>query len=129
MRRYAALIAPENKSPFVVSPTTLDAARASVDEVHVAPELLAYVLDLALASRQHAHLALGLSTRGALAVLRAARIAAALRGSSFVAPDDVKEVLPLVISHRLVLAPEAMLEGVTTRPSCSALLDQVPVPR
>jgi MoxR-like ATPase len=95
----------------------------------VAPELLAYVLDLALASRQHAHLTLGLSTRGALAVLRAARIAAALRGSSFVAPDDVKEVLPSVISHRLVLGPEAMLEGVSTQSIVQRMLDQVTVPR
>jgi len=126
---YAALRGPEKKSPFVASAATLDAARAGVDEVHVAPELLAYVLDLALASRQHAHLTLGLSTRGALAVVRAARIAAALRGSSFTAPDDVKEVLPFVISHRLVLAPEAMLEGVTTQAIVQRLLDQVAVPR
>jgi MoxR-like ATPase len=115
LARYAALSGAEKK--------------ASVDAVHAAPELLAYVLDLALASRQHAHLTLGLSTRGALAVLRAARIAAALRGSSFVAPDDVKEVLPSVISHRLVLAPEAMLEGVTTQAIVQRLLDQVTVPR
>jgi MoxR-like ATPase len=129
LARYGALSAPEIKSPFIVPPAALDAARACVDEVHVAPELLGYVLDLALASRQHAHLSLGLSTRGALAVTRAARISAALRGASFVAPDDVKEVLPLVISHRLMLAPEAMLEGVTTQAIVQRLLDQVAVPR
>ena len=81
------------------------------------------------ASRQHAHLTLGLSTRGALAVLRAARIGAALRGAEFISPDDVKEVLPAVISHRLVLAPEAMLEGATTQGIVQRLLEQVPVPR
>jgi MoxR-like ATPase len=129
LARYAALIAAERGSPFVVSQSMLDGARASVDAVHVAPELLAYILDLALASRQHAHLTLGLSTRGALAVLRAARIAAALRGAGFVAPDDVKDILPSVISHRLVLAPEAMLEGITTQAIVQRLLDQVPVPR
>jgi MoxR-like ATPase len=129
LARYAPLSGAEKKSPFVVPSATLEAARASVDEVHVAPELLAYVLDLAMASRQHAHLALGMSTRGALAVVRAARIAAALRGSSFAAPDDVKEVLPLVISHRLVLAPEAMLEGVTAQAIVQRMLEQVAVPR
>jgi MoxR-like ATPase len=129
LARYGTIRGADRTSPFIVSPATLDAARAAVDEVHVAPELLAYVLDLALASRQHAHLTLGLSTRGALAVLRAAKIAAALRGSSFVAPDDVKEVLPSVISHRLMLAPEAMLEGVTTQSIVQRLLDQVTVPR
>jgi MoxR-like ATPase len=129
LARYAALSAAEPNSPFIVSQSTLDTARAEVDAVYVAPELLAYILDLAQASRQHAHLTLGLSTRGALAVMRAARILAALRGATFVAPDDVKETLPSVISHRLVLAPEAMLEGVTTQAIVQRLLDQVPVPR
>jgi MoxR-like ATPase len=129
LERYGAMQNSGSGSPSVVTQMTLDAVRASVDEVHVAPELLAYILDIASASRQHAHLTLGLSTRGALAVLRAARIAAALRGGNFVTPDDVKEMLSAVISHRLVLAPEAMLEGVTTLSIVQRMLDQVPVPR
>jgi MoxR-like ATPase len=129
LAQYAALSGPAAASPPAVSPAMLEEARAAVDEVHVAPELLAYVLDLALASRQHAHLTLGLSTRGALAAVRAARIAAALRGATFVSPDDVKDVLPTVISHRLVLAPEAMLEGITTQAIVQRMLEQTPVPR
>jgi MoxR-like ATPase len=129
LARYAALSVVERNSPFVVPQSVLDTVRAEVDQVHVAPELLAYILELAQASRQHSHLTLGLSTRGALAVLRAARIAAALRGGAFVTPDDVKEMVPSVISHRLVLAPEAMLEGVSTQALVQRILDQVPVPR
>jgi MoxR-like ATPase len=130
LTRYAMLNAPlEAPAAPVASPAALGAARSCVDQVHMAPELLRYVLDLAQASRQHAHLTLGLSTRGALAVLRAARIGAALRGAEFISPDDVKEVLPAVISHRLVLAPEAMLEGATTQGIVQRLLEQVPVPR
>jgi MoxR-like ATPase len=129
LARYASLSVAEQNSPFVVSQSVLDAVRAEVDQVHVAPELLAYILELAQASRQHSHLTLGLSTRGSLAVLRAARIAAALRGGTFVTPDDVKEMVPSVISHRLVLAPEAMLEGLTTQTLVQRILDQVPVPR
>ena len=129
LTQYAALSGPPASSTPVVSQTMLDEARAAVDAVHVAPELLGYVLDLAQASRQHAHLTLGLSTRGALAALRAARIAAALRGGTFVNPDDVKDVLPSVISHRLVLAPEAMLEGITTQAIVQRMLEQTPVPR
>jgi MoxR-like ATPase len=129
LTQYSALSAPMANMSQVVSQLMLDEARAAVDTVHVAPELLGYILDLAQASRQHAHLTLGLSTRGALAALRAARIAAALRGGTFVAPDDVKDVLPTVISHRLVLAPEAMLEGITTQAIVQRLLEQTPVPR
>jgi MoxR-like ATPase len=127
--RYAALGNAVQDSPYVVSQSVLDAVRAEVDQVHVAPELLGYILELAQASRQNSHLTLGLSTRGALAALRAARIAAALRGGSFVTPDDVKETMPSVVSHRLVLAPEAMLEGVTAQILVQRMLDQVPVPR
>jgi MoxR-like ATPase len=52
-----------------------------------------------------------------------------LRGASFVSPDDVKGVLLAVISHRLVLAPEAMLEGITTQAIVQRMLEQTPVPR
>ncbi|HEX3397253.1 MAG TPA: MoxR family ATPase [Steroidobacteraceae bacterium] len=129
LAQYAGLGLRAPSSASVVSQAMLEEARGAVDEVHMAPELLGYILDLAQASRQHAHLTLGLSTRGALAALRAARISAALRGATFVSPDDVKEVLPIVISHRLVLAPEAMLEGITTQAIVQRLLEQTPVPR
>lgn len=112
-----------------ITADTLAAAQTAVGQVHVAPELSGYVVDLAAASRAHTHLSLGLSTRGVLALIRAARIAAGMRGADFVTPDDVKQVAPLVIPHRLVLAPEAVLEGVTEQAITQRLLDQTPVPR
>jgi MoxR-like ATPase len=107
----------------------VDAARAEVESIHVAPELSGYVVDIAAASRSHAHVNLGLSTRGVLALLRAARISAGMRGGDFVTPDDVKQVAPLVIPHRLMLASDAVLEGVTEQAITQRLLDQTPVPR
>ena len=104
-------------------------ARAEVERIHVAGALVSYVLDLARASREHARLTLGLSTRGALALLKAGRIAAGLRGGDFVSPDDIKDVAVSVMAHRLVLAPEAGLEGVTDLDVVSALLSETPVPR
>lgn len=120
---------PPDSAVTVVSSDRIEAARQCVDEVYVAPEITAYVLALAKASREHSQIALGLSTRGALALLRAARIAAGLRGSPFVAPDDVKLVSPWVLPHRLVLSADAALEGRTDRALVRALLEQVPVPR
>jgi MoxR-like ATPase len=61
--------------------------------------------------------------------VRSARIAAGMRGADFVTPDDVKDVAPLVIPHRLVLAPEAILEGVNEVTITQRLLDQTAVPR
>lgn len=113
----------------VISTEALAAAQAAVADVHVAPELEGYIVDIAAASRAHAHVGLGLSTRGVLALLRAARIGAGMRGGDFVTPDDVKQVAPLVIPHRLVLAPDAVLEGITEQTITQRLLDQTPVPR
>ena len=110
-------------------PVDLQAVRQAVEQVHLAPELSAYVVDIAAASRSHTHVSLGLSTRGVLALVRAARISAGMRGGDFVTPDDVKQVAPLVIPHRLMLAPEALLEGVTEQAITQQLLDRTPVPR
>lgn len=104
-------------------------ARAQLADIHVAAALYEYVLDLAHASREDARLLLGLSTRGALALLRAARIAAGLRGGEFVTPDDVKEVGVQVMAHRLLLSPEAVLEGQSDADVARALLADTAVPR
>jgi MoxR-like ATPase len=134
LERYGA-IAPDVASVTatvparVVTPELLQGARQLADTIHVAPELAAYVLDLARASREHTQLTLGLSTRGALALMRAARVAAGLRGANFVSPDDVKAVLPAVMPHRLMLSSEALLEGTTETAVAQRLLEQVPVPR
>jgi len=115
--------------PAAVERAQLHAARAAAAALHVSEALTDYVLDLAAASRRDGHVALGLSTRGALALLRAARVAAGLRGSAFVAPDDVKEVAPWTVAHRLMLTPEASLEGVTDVQVVRSLVERIPVPR
>jgi MoxR-like ATPase len=115
--------------PPVVAPEQLEAARRDVDEMHVSAEVTAYVLAIAKATRDDPHIALGLSTRGALALLRAARVAAALRGSSFVTPDDVKLMAPWVIAHRLTLSAEAALERRKEQALVRSILERVPVPR
>lgn len=112
-----------------LDPSLLQQARAEADRIHVSEALTGYVLDIAQASREHSRLSLGLSTRGALALLKAARITAALRGSEFVAPDDIKEAAPWVMAHRLVLTPEAALEGLTDLGIITSLLAATAVPR
>jgi MoxR-like ATPase len=107
----------------------LAAARTELEQIHVAEALSGYVLDLARASREHPRLTLGLSTRGALALLRAARVAAGLRGADFVTPDDVKATAVWVMAHRLVLTAEAELEGASDVEVVKSLLDETAVPR
>ncbi|MHB8813774.1 MAG: AAA family ATPase [Steroidobacteraceae bacterium] len=116
-------------APGDISIEQIDTARECADGVHVSAALLTYILGIAEASRVHAQIALGLSTRGALSLLLAARVAAGLRGAEFVTPDDVKLVVPWVVPHRLTLSSEAALEGRTDRELTRALLERVPVPR
>lgn len=108
---------------------SLEAARQHAATVHVADGLYEYVGAIAQASRAQGQISLGLSTRGALALMRCARAAAALRGGEFVTPDDVKAVAPAVLAHRLVLTPEAQLEGIDATMLTAGLLNQVIVPR
>jgi MoxR-like ATPase len=109
--------------------TVLERARAEAEAIHVSEALTGYVLDLVRASREHPRLSLGLSTRGALALTKTARVAAGLRGADFVSPDDVKEVAAWVMPHRLVLTPEAALEGTRDIEVVRGLLADTPVPR
>ena len=82
-------------------------------QIHIAPELQGYVVDLVDATRHHRDLMLGVSPRGALALQRAARALAASVGRAYVVPDDIKALAPSVLEHRLVLSPEAMMRGVS----------------
>ncbi len=107
----------------------LHAARAEASALHVSDALSNYVIDLARATREHPRVALGLSTRGALALIRAARVHAGLRGADFVAPDDVQSVARWVLAHRLVLKPEAALDGDTDLGIVGAILEGTAVPR
>ena len=99
-----------------------------LSQVHIAPELQGYVVDIADATRHHRDLMLGVSPRGALALQRAARALAASVGRAYVVPDDIKALAPSILEHRLVLSPEAMMRGVSTADVLAGVLDTVPVP-
>jgi MoxR-like ATPase len=96
--------------------------------VHIAPELRSYVLDIVDATRRHPDLVLGASPRGSLAIQRAARAWAASVGRAFVIPDDIKRVVPAVLEHRVLLAPDAQLRGGSAGDVVDAVLASTPVP-
>src|SRR6185437_8737176 len=128
LHRYGTIASPGETAASglaVVTAEQIASAREAIDRIHVAPELIAYVLGLAKATREHAQVALGLSTRGALSLLRAARVAAGLRGSEFVAPDDVKLVVPWIVPHRLTLSAGAALEGQSDQALARAIVERV----
>jgi MoxR-like ATPase len=81
------------------------------EQVHVEDELFDYVLALVQATRKHRRVYLGASPRAALALLLAAKARALVKGRDFVLPDDVKYLAPMVLGHRILMAPEAELDG------------------
>jgi MoxR-like ATPase len=113
----------------VAGATDLAAARAAVAVVTVAPEVAAYVVDLVRATRTSPSLRLGVSPRGAIALVSAARAWAWLSGRDYVSPDDVKALARPALRHRVSLRPEAELEGVTTDAVLEGILATVPAPR
>ena len=132
LARYGGVLTAAHQaleSVHVIERALLGAARAEAEQVHVAQALSNYVLDLARATREHPRVALGLSTRGALALLKAARVNCGLRGADFVTPDDVKQVAGWILAHRLVLTPEAALEGTKDAEVVASLLASTQVPR
>lgn len=104
-------------------------ARQAINQVVVEEGVLRYVAQLAAASRQSPDLILGASTRASTHVLLAAKTYAALQGRDYVVPDDVKNILPAVYRHRLILKPEAEIEGLDADGVIRRLLGQVEVPR
>jgi MoxR-like ATPase len=107
----------------------LAAGAAAVRRLHVAPEVLGYVVDLARATRVSPSLSLGVSPRGATALLATSRAWAWLSGRDYVSPDDVKALASATLRHRVALRPEAELEGVTVDSVLDGVLASVPVPR
>jgi MoxR-like ATPase len=112
----------------VADPSDIEAMIALARAVHVAPSLKGYIVDLAEATRSHPRLALGMSPRAALALQRAARSLAASYGREYVVPDDLKALAIPVLEHRLMLTPEAQLDGSTAGEVLEDILETIPVP-
>ncbi|WP_432116203.1 AAA family ATPase [Streptomyces sp. S1] len=113
----------------VAGPAELEAARAAVAKVSVSAEIAGYVVDICRATRESPSLTLGVSPRGATALLSTARAWAWLTGRDYVTPDDVKALALPTLRHRIHLRPEAEMEGVTPDSVIHSILAHVPVPR
>jgi len=133
LSRHAAGFDPRDLAAAGLRPVAgiaeLTAGRAAVRATTVSPEVIGYAVDLARATRQSPSLQLGVSPRGATALLAAARAWGWLSGRDYVTPDDVKALARPALRHRIQLRPEAELEGVTADGVLDTVLASVPVPR
>jgi MoxR-like ATPase len=103
--------------------------RDSIKEIVVEDGILTYVAKIGVASRQSPDIVLGASTRATTHVLLASKTFAALQGRNYVTPDDVKFIVPPVYRHRILLKPEAEIEGLDADAVIQRVLGSVEVPR
>ena len=103
--------------------------RAIVARVRVEDAMFTYISNLVIATREHRHLVLGAGPRASIALLQVGKAYASMRGRDFLIPDDVKSIAPAVLRHRLLLRPEAEIEGITADSVIESILSGLEVPR
>lgn len=137
LKLHSGLLGREASGPGGALPMPVAVANAEqllelqrfLPTIHVEPDILQYVVDLARASREHPDLALGASPRASLYLLLCGRARAMLAGRHYVTHEDIQSVARPVLSHRLFLRPEAEVEGRKVSEVVGELLAQVPVLR
>ena len=128
LERYSGQASPLSSLQSVCGAADVIAMQELVGAVYCSREVRAYVAQLAALTRKHPALALGVSPRGAIALIRAAQGCAVLAGRDYILPDDVKRMALPVLSHRLILTPEARMKGQSAQLILLGLLSSVPVP-
>ncbi|GFZ82201.1 AAA family ATPase [Nesterenkonia alkaliphila] len=133
IRRHAAGFDPSDLAGAGVRPVAsaadVLAARSSVAQVQIAPEVVGYIVDLARATRSAPSFQLGVSPRGATALMNSAKAWAWLSGRDFVTPDDVKALALPALRHRVALTPEAAMDGAAADDVLQGILTTTAVPR
>ena len=105
----------------------LSSLQKRIWDVNVDATLQDYIISLVTATRDHPDLALGVSPRGSLALLKGAQALAAIRGRDYVIPEDIKSLVPLALAHRLILTPDAELRGRTPQTILESVLEKTPL--
>lgn len=127
LRRYRTDRPLDDLEPVAAPDEVLEMAEAT-RTVYVSPAVETYIVAIARATRAHPEVELGLSPRGSLGLHRTAQALAAIRGRTFVLPDDVKAMAPPVMAHRLMLGSGARLRDRTALEVVAEVLRSVPAP-
>lgn len=112
-----------------ITPQTIDRCRQEITSIRVDDGILKYISDIAVESRRLPDLILGGSTRASISLLLTSKTWAAMQGRDFVVPDDVKFLVKPVYRHRIILRPEAEIEGLSPDGAVDRILARVEVPR
>ena len=133
LHRYARGFNADRVETFGVIPQAtfneIGEIRASIEGIHVSHEVISYMTTIVRQTRQFHEIMLGASPRASVRIFESSRAAAALEGRTYVSPDDVRRVAFPALRHRIVLTPEAEIEGVSPDQCISRVLERVEVPR
>ncbi|MGF9905629.1 AAA family ATPase [Brevibacillus porteri] len=127
LSRFSAANPLEELQP-VMTTAELAVLQRQVSTIKVSEGIKEYIVRLCHRTREHHHIYLGVSPRGSLALFRAVQALAFVRGRDYVIPDDVKELVPVVFAHRMIVKPEARLEGATVDRVLAMILSETRVP-
>lgn len=128
LRIMAMTEAEKAEVPAVATGEDILAIRAVLESVRVEDSIVRYIADIVTATRAHRSVLLGASPRASIALYRMSRALALYEGRDYVLPDDVKELAPYVLSHRLLLRPEAKIDKVAQDSIVEEILKNVPIP-
>ena len=103
--------------------------QGTLDKIYIEKQMLEYITQIVQATRNHGKVYLGASPRASLALLNTAKVTAVIAGRDFLIPDDVQFVAPHVLNHRLILTPDAEMEGLTSFMVIDDIIKSVDVPR
>ena len=127
LKRFKAENPLESIQPVATAAQIVD-AQASYTKVFVSDDVMNYIIRIAEETRKHADIVLGVSPRGTQALLKAAQVCAILRGRDFVTPDDIREMVPSVFGHRIILRSAARIRKNQNLAILDSILSSVPVP-
>ena len=128
LERYSAPVSPLSTLQPVCSAEDIIGMQAAVTEIYCSREVRSYVANITASTRRHPALQLGVSTRGAIALIKAAQANALLAGRDFILPEDVQRMALPVLCHRVMLSPEARMQGDTADRIVSDIVNNVQVP-
>ena len=131
LNRYKNNIGPTDISMIkkILDEDKIKTLQAAIAEVFIKDDIMKYIVDVIQETRNHSKVYLGASPRASLAILKTSKVTALLAGRRFVIPDDIQYVAPHVLNHRIILTPDAEMEGLDSFSVIKQILQSLEVPR
>lgn len=129
LKRRSSRVKDEVMIENVVSKSDFISLQNIVEKIHVDDSIESYIVDIVNKTRTHPQVEIGSSPRGSLALFKLARSSALISGRDFVIPDDVKKVIKIALSHRIILKPEPWIRGIKPEEIIDDVVKNTPVPK